>query len=107
MLRAVLVGCGAMSKTNIEAALATRDVTFVGLVDIDPAHAERRAAEFALTGAEIGTDLSAILDRTRPDFVLDVVVPQRGSMWRRLRSPTAATCSAKSRWRTRWRRPRR
>ncbi|MCB1500113.1 MAG: Gfo/Idh/MocA family oxidoreductase [Bauldia sp.] len=76
MLRAVLVGCGAMSKTNIEAALATGDVAFVGLVDLDPEHARKRAREFGLLDAEIGTDLAATLERTRPDFVLDVVVPQ-------------------------------
>ncbi|HET7716582.1 MAG TPA: Gfo/Idh/MocA family oxidoreductase [Bauldia sp.] len=75
MLRAVLVGCGAMSRTNIEAALATGDVTFVGLVDIDPSRAENRAAEFSLASAEIGTDLAAVLGRTNPDLVLDVVVP--------------------------------
>lgn len=76
MLRAVLAGCGAMSRTNIEAALATGEVTFVGLVDIDPSRAESRAAEFGLSSAEIGADLASVLDRTHPDFVLDVVVPQ-------------------------------
>ena len=76
MLRAVLVGCGAMSKTNIEAALATGEVEFVGLVDLDRDRAVARAAEFGLSDVEIGTDLSAILASTAPDFVLDVVVPQ-------------------------------
>ncbi|WP_090879047.1 Gfo/Idh/MocA family protein [Bauldia litoralis] len=76
MLRAVLVGCGAMSKTNIEAALATGDVEIVGLVDLERANADARAAEFGLTGIDIDVDLAGVLQRTKPDFVIDVVVPQ-------------------------------
>lgn len=50
-------------------------VQIVGLVDLDLANAEARAAEFALTGATIGTDLDAVLSQTKPDLLFDVVVP--------------------------------
>lgn len=50
-------------------------VQVVGLVDLDRATAEARAAEFGLAGIPIGTDLDAILTQTGPDLLFDVVVP--------------------------------
>lgn len=74
MVRAVLVGCGAMSRAWLEAARDT-GTDIVGLVDIDPAQARRRAEEFGLTAAVTGPDLDAVLAATRPDAVFDVAVP--------------------------------
>jgi predicted dehydrogenase len=51
------------------------NITIVGLVDLDRAQAEARAAEFNLGGAMIGTDLDAVLRQTKPDLLFDVVVP--------------------------------
>lgn len=75
--RAVLVGCGAMSKGWLEAITGPlrNRTTIVGLVDIDRAAAERRAEEFGLSDIAIGTDLDAVLNQTRPDLVFDVVIP--------------------------------
>ena len=79
MLNAVLVGCGAMSKGWLEALTgqpSLRDrVAIAGLVDIDQSAAERRRAEFLLPGAEVGTDLEAMLARTDADLVFDVALP--------------------------------
>jgi predicted dehydrogenase len=75
MVQAVLVGCGAMSKVWLEAASQTEGVAIAGLVDLDVARAEGRAKEFGLDGIAIGSDLDAILERTKPDVVFDVVVP--------------------------------
>ena len=50
-------------------------VEVVGLVDLDRATAEARAAEFGLSHAVIGTDLDAVLSQTKPDILFDVVVP--------------------------------
>jgi predicted dehydrogenase len=50
-------------------------VEIVGLVDLDRATAEARAAEFGLSTAVIGTDLDAVLGQTEPDILFDVVVP--------------------------------
>jgi len=50
-------------------------VEVVGLVDLDPAMAKTRAAEFGLAQAVIGSDLDAVLAATKPDLLFDVVVP--------------------------------
>lgn len=76
--RAVLCGCGAMSKGWLTAlrdtpALAAA-VELAGLVDIVDGAAKARAEEFGLTVAT-GTDLDAVLAETRPDIVFDVVIP--------------------------------
>jgi predicted dehydrogenase len=79
VLNAVLVGCGAMSKGWLEALTgqpSLRDrVAIAGLVDIDRSAAQRRRSEFSLAGAEVGTDLEAMLAATRPDLLFDVAVP--------------------------------
>lgn len=76
---AVLAGCGAMSKGWLS---ALRDhpqlkgrVKIVGLVDLDRATAEARAAEFGLDDVVIGNDLDALLGQFKPDLLFDVVVP--------------------------------
>ena len=79
VFKAVLAGCGSMSKGWLS-ALADHPplqgrVEVVGLVDLDLATAQARAAEFGLSQAVIGTDLDAVLAQTRPDLLLDVVVP--------------------------------
>ncbi|MEO9297274.1 Gfo/Idh/MocA family protein [Devosia alba] len=76
---AVLAGCGGMSKGWLTAItehpLLAGRVQVVGLVDLDPAIAAARAAEFGLTNAVVGTDLDAVLSTTKPDLLFDVVVP--------------------------------
>lgn len=75
MPRVVLVGCGAMSKTWLEAARAVDKLSIVGLVDVDLSRAQARAAEFRLDAAVVGDSLEAVLQETRPDAVFDIVVP--------------------------------
>jgi predicted dehydrogenase len=75
MVKAVLVGCGAMSKTWLEATTEVDGLTIVGLVDLDEKRAAARAAEFGLHDALVGSDLGQVLERTRPEMVFDVVVP--------------------------------
>ena len=78
-LRAVLAGCGAMSKGWLKAIAETpalaSEVEIVGLVDLDRGAAEARAAEAGLASAYVGTDLDAALTTLRPDLLFDVVVP--------------------------------
>ncbi|MDF2983971.1 MAG: exported oxidoreductase [Devosia sp.] len=77
--RAVLAGCGAMSKGWLKAIAETpalRDrITIVGLNDINPDAAHRLAAEFGLSKAAVEGDLEALLNGTRPDLLFDVVIP--------------------------------
>lgn len=75
MQRAVLVGCGAMSKAWFEAARTIGDVEIVGVVDLDTGRAEARAREFGLTSAVIGNNLSRVLAETGPNVIFDIVVP--------------------------------
>lgn len=79
MERAVLVGCGAMSRAWLDAARQIDGLTIVGLVDIDRSRAEGRAREYQLDDAAIGTSLSEILAAAKPDVVFDVVVPEARS----------------------------
>jgi predicted dehydrogenase len=74
-MRAVLVGCGAMSKAWLEALRQVEDVSVAGLVDLDASRADARAKEFGLNGVATGSNLGAILDQTKPDIVFDVAVP--------------------------------
>jgi predicted dehydrogenase len=52
------------------------DAEFVGLVDVNREAAEKRAAEFGLAGAVIGTELEAVLADTSPDVVFDCTIPE-------------------------------
>ncbi|YBV96742.1 Gfo/Idh/MocA family oxidoreductase [Phyllobacteriaceae bacterium JZ32] len=76
MQRAVLVGCGAMSKAWFEAARAIGDIDIIGIVDLDPQKAEARAREFGLDGAIISDDLPSVLAKAQPELLFDIVIPQ-------------------------------
>jgi len=75
MQRAVLVGCGAMSKAWFEAVRTIGDIDIVGVVDLARERAEARIAEFDLGAAIASDSLSAVLAKTSPDLLFDVVVP--------------------------------
>lgn len=79
VFRAVLAGCGGMSKGWLEAItehpLLKGRVEVVGLADLHLPTAQARAAEFGLTDAVAGADLDAVLAETRPDLLFDVVIP--------------------------------
>jgi len=76
MQRAVLVGCGAMSKTWFEAARTIGDIDIVGIVDLAAERAEARAREFGLHNAMVSDDLAGVLAQTKPDLLFDIVVPK-------------------------------
>ncbi|WP_183430726.1 Gfo/Idh/MocA family oxidoreductase [Mesorhizobium sp. RMAD-H1] len=76
MQRAVLVGCGAMSKAWFEAARAIGDIDIIGIVDLDPQKAEARAREFGFDGAIISDDLPSVLAKAQPELLFDIVIPQ-------------------------------
>ena len=74
-LRAVLIGCGAMSRAWLDAAAKIDGLEIVGLADLDQARAQSRAAEFGLPDAAIASDVKTLLAKTEPDILFDIVVP--------------------------------
>jgi predicted dehydrogenase len=75
--KALLVGAGGMGKAWAKNLKAHADrVEFGGWVDIRPGAAEEAAAEFELSGIHAGDDLGQALAHVKPDFVVDVTVPE-------------------------------
>ena len=74
-LKAVLVGCGAMSQTWLDAVAQIDGLGIVGLVDLDLSRATSVASRYGLTDVAVASDLAELLGRTRPDIVFDLVVP--------------------------------
>lgn len=75
--KALLVGAGGMGKAwakNLKAHAG--QVEFGGWVDVRPDAAAQAANEFELGNIYAGTDLRRALDAVRPDFVVDVTVPE-------------------------------
>jgi predicted dehydrogenase len=74
-LKAVLVGCGAMSRAWVETSKTIPNFQLVGFVDIQESAAQRRSDEYGGQAA-VGTDLKSILDQTQPDIVFDCTIPE-------------------------------
>lgn len=79
MLTAVMAGCGAMSDGWLtalrEIPFLKDNVRLVGMVDLDPDVALRRAEKHGLNGLSIGADLPRMLAQLKPDLLFDLVVP--------------------------------
>lgn len=75
-IRAVLVGCGGMSRRWLEVAKGIPDLEMVGLVDIRVEAARKRAEEFGLQDAVISDDMKHTLEQTSPDVAFDCTVPE-------------------------------
>ena len=75
-LRVVLVGCGGISGAWLDPATKMPELQIVGLVDQVEESARKRAAEFHLESAEIGTDLRRVLKKIQPDVVFDCTIPE-------------------------------
>lgn len=74
--KAVMVGCGGITRSWLTPLQAMDNVQVVGLVDIVEANARARAEEYGLTGALIGADLASILNQTQPDVVFNCTIPE-------------------------------
>ena len=81
--RVIMVGAGGISHAWMP-ALQAEQVEVCAVVDMRLETAEARIAEYGLA-AEASTDLPAMLDKYRPDFVLDLTVPE---------AHCAVTCTA-------------
>jgi predicted dehydrogenase len=76
LLKAVLVGCGGISRTWLDSIVEIPALEVVGLVDLREGAARTRAEEYGLQDALMGTDLAAVLGEARPDVVFDCTVPE-------------------------------
>jgi len=74
--RVVVVGCGGISRTWVNAAQDYAGLKFVGLVDVNQQQAHQLQAEFHLENASIGADLGEILATTGANFVFDCTIPE-------------------------------
>ncbi len=74
--RAVLAGCGGMSRAWVEAAGAIPGLDLVGLVDVRQEAAENLAAERKLTKALIGTDLDTVLAQSGANILFVCSIPE-------------------------------
>ncbi len=77
MTRAVLVGCGGISKVWLDALARRSDVEVVGLVDVDPDAARRRAEEYRLTNAVVGEDVRRVVREVAPSIIFDCTPPDQ------------------------------
>jgi predicted dehydrogenase len=75
-MRALLVGAGSMGQAWAKTLRDYDRVESVGWMDIRPAAAAEAIAKLQITGAKPFDDLSKALAETRPDFVVDVTVPE-------------------------------
>jgi len=74
--QALLVGAGGMGRAWGDNLKAHPDVEIAGWVDLRPGAAQEASDALQLSGAWAGDDLGKALAETRPDFVVDVTVPE-------------------------------
>lgn len=75
--RALLVGAGGMGKAWGKNLRDNADVaTLAAWVDLRPEAAAQAANELALPGVATGIDFAKLLADVKPDFVIDVTIPE-------------------------------
>ncbi|MFT5367353.1 MAG: putative dehydrogenase [Candidatus Latescibacterota bacterium] len=75
-VRAVLVGCGGMSRRWTNVAKEHPELELVGFVDIHEEAAKARSVDYGDGVYVIGTDLAEVLKQTNPDAVFDCTIPE-------------------------------
>jgi predicted dehydrogenase len=75
-LRAVLVGCGAVTGFWMKALQTMPDVELVGFVDLRESAARKLADAYGAPGALVGTELLPVLEQTTPDMVFNCTIPE-------------------------------
>jgi predicted dehydrogenase len=73
---ALLVGAGGMGRVWAKTLTANPDVELRGWVDLQRAAVEAGAAELGLEQIHIDTELERALATVRPDFLVDVTIPE-------------------------------
>lgn len=75
-LKAVLVGCGAISNAWLTPLKEFDGVEIVGLIDLNQDNADAQKQKYALNSAETGSDLTKILECVNPLIVFDCTIPE-------------------------------
>jgi predicted dehydrogenase len=75
-LKAVLVGCGAISEAWLKATSQMPDLQLVGFVDINEDAARKKASMYGAQNAIVSTEMQRVLEQAAPDMVFDCTVPQ-------------------------------
>ena len=73
--RVLVVGAGGISNAWFP-PLAHEKVQVVGVVDLNLDTARAQVAKYNLNNCPTGTQLGPMIDKTQPDFVLDLTVPE-------------------------------
>ncbi|MGC8667307.1 MAG: Gfo/Idh/MocA family protein [Chthonomonadales bacterium] len=76
MYRVLIVGAGGMGRAWGNNLRECADTQVVGWVDLKPGLAEEARSACGLDAVFTGTDLSEALEKTAPDFVVDVTAPE-------------------------------
>ena len=74
--KALLVGAGGMGRAWGQNLHECDEVNIVGWVDVRSDSAATAATALGLTDIHVGSDLAAAMTATRPDFVVDVTIPE-------------------------------
>lgn len=74
-MKTLLVGCGGISQTWLNALKQIPEIHLLGLVDLDENLAKARAEQFELEVAT-GSSLSEMLSKLKPELVFDCTIPQ-------------------------------
>ena len=76
-IRTVLVGCGGISRSWLNAVRNNfaDNIDLVGFVDLNPEAARNRADEFEVDDVWIGDDLAEAIDTLKPDAVFNCTIP--------------------------------
>ena len=74
-LRGVVVGAGKLGPFWALELLEHGDTELAGWVDKDAGRLRAKAEELGVPAAPLGTDLEAMLDAQRPDFIVNVAPP--------------------------------
>ncbi len=75
-LKAILVGCGTISKVWLDAIKDIPQLKIVGLVDLREEAAHARAEEYDLRDVLIETETEMALQHLHPEIVFDCTVPE-------------------------------
>ena len=73
--RVVVVGAGGISPAWFK-PLKAEGVQVAAVVDLRLEQAQKRIAEFELAGAEASSDMVAMIQKHKPDFVIDLTIPE-------------------------------